>query len=144
MEEATIAKKVFVGNLSFDTQKRELEALFSQAGEVVDCFLPSDRATGRPRGFAFVEFADEAGMTAAIARFDGYELGGRTLRVNEAQAQRPRPGGGFSSGGPSSGGGYASGFGSQEPPSFIDAPPLPRGKSKGSRRNLRAKKRSLY
>lgn len=91
-------------------------------------------------------------MTAAIQRFDGYELGGRTLRVNEAQAQRPRPAGGFSSGGPGGGGGYGGGGGgygggggfNQDPPSFVDAPPLPRGKSKGSRRNLRAKKRSLY
>jgi len=83
-------------------------------------------------------------MTAAIQRFDGYELGGRTLRVNEAQAQRPRPAGGFTSGGPSGGGGYASGFNPDPPSGFVDAPPLPRGKSKGSRRNLRAKKRSLY
>lgn len=100
-------------------------------------FLPSDRETGRPRGFAFVSFADEAGARAAIQKFDGYELGGRNLRVNEAEAQRPRsPRGGGPGGG---GGGGGGGFFSGGPPS----PPPWAGKSKGSRRNLRAKKRSL-
>ena len=105
----------------------EIHQLFSEVGEVREVFLPSDRQTGRPRGFAFVDFVDEASALAAIQRFDGYELGGRQLRVNAAEAQRPRqPGRG--------------GFFDGSPPPMAFPPP---GKSKGSRRNLRARKRSL-
>jgi RNA recognition motif-containing protein len=120
-----------VGNLNFRTVQDEIRSLFSEVGEVVDVFLPSDRETGRPRGFAFVEFSDEASARAAIQRFDGYELGGRNLRVNAAEAQRPRPQGNRSFGG---------GGGEPPPMPFAFAPS---GKSKGSRRNLRARKRSL-
>ena len=121
-----------MGNLNFRTVQDEIRSLFSEVGEVVDVFLPSDRETGRPRGFAFVEFSDEASARAAIQRFDGYELGGRNLRVNAAEAQRPRPQGNRSFGG---------GGGGEPPPMpFAFAPS---GKSKGSRRNLRARKRSL-
>ena len=121
-----------MGNLNFRTVQDEIRSLFSEVGEVVDVFLPSDRETGRPRGFAFVEFNDEAAARAAIQRFDGYELGGRNLRVNAAEAQRPRPQGNRSFGG---------GGGGEPPPMpFAFAPS---GKSKGSRRNLRARKRSL-
>jgi RNA recognition motif-containing protein len=132
-QEDVIATKVFVGNLNFRTMQDEIQSLFSEVGEVIEVFLPSDRMTGRPRGFAFVEFADEATATAAIQRFDGYELGGRNIRVNAAEAQRPRaPRGG--------GGGGGGGF-------FDGSPPPMRhpggAKSKGSRRNLRARKRSL-
>ena len=125
--EAVISAKLFVGNLNFNTTGAELEALFSEAGDVVEVILPADRATGRPRGFAFVEYADEAAAAAAIQRFDGHELGGRELRVNEAQDRPSRaPRMPFSPGG---GGGRPSG----PPPS----------KPKGSRRNLRGRKRSL-
>jgi RNA recognition motif-containing protein len=89
----------------------------------VDVYLPSDRATGRPRGFAFIEYRAAAGATAAIARFDGYELRDRNLRVNEAEDKRPRPG--------------------MRPTDAPGSPPPRFGKSKGSRRNLRARKRSL-
>jgi RNA recognition motif-containing protein len=121
--------------LNFRTMQDEIQSLFSEVGEVREVFLPSDRMTGRPRGFAFVDFTDEASAIAAIQRFDGYELGGRNLRVNAAEAQRPRsPGGGGGGGG---GGGF---FDGSPPP----APFRPGGnKSKGSRRNLRARKRSL-
>jgi cold-inducible RNA-binding protein len=112
-----------VGNLSFGTQQHEIERLFSEAGEVVDVFVPTDRETGRPRGFAFVEFADSLTAAAAAEKFDGYELNGRSLRVNEAQEKSRRPDG-FFPGGP----------GQAMPPRF---------KPKGSRRNLRARKRSL-
>src|SRR5262245_61453392 len=133
-QEAVISTKVFVGNLNFRTMQDEIRSLFSEVGEVVDVFLPSDRQTGRPRGFAFVEFSDEASARAAIQRFDGYELGGRNLRVNAAEAQRPRPQG--------NGGGGNRFFASAEPPPMPFAF-APGGKSKGSRRNLRARKRSL-
>jgi RNA recognition motif-containing protein len=135
-----VSSKVFVGNLEFSTTKDELETLFAEAGSVVDVFLPSDRATGRPRGFAFVEYSSEEEAAAAIKKFDGYEMGGRSLRVNAAEARAPGPGrgGGFA---PSGGGG---GFGPNAPPGggnrFGGGGG---GKSKGSRRNLRAKKRSL-
>jgi RNA recognition motif-containing protein len=122
-----VSSKVFVGNLEFSTTREEIETLFSEAGPVIDVFLPADRATGKPRGFAFVEYASDSEAAAAIERFDGYELGGRALRVNAAQARASRPGG-FTPG-----------------PGFSSAPPgrFAGGKSKGSRRNLRAKKRSL-
>lgn len=125
---STLSSKVFVGNLEFSTTRDELEALFSEAGSVVDVFLPSDRATGRPRGFAFVEYSSDEEAEAAIKKFDGYELGGRSLRVNPAEARAPSP---------SRGGGFNPGFGPNAPPNRFG------GKSKGSRRNVRAKKRSL-
>ena len=117
--------KLFVGNLKHETTREEIERLFSEEGEVVDVAVPTDRMTGRPRGFAFVEFSDDAAAVAATERFNGYELNGRSLRVNEAQ-ERVRTPRIFQGGG----GG---------------APPMmpPRSKPKGSRRNLRARKRSL-
>jgi len=73
----------------------------------VDCFLPKDRETGRPRGFAFVEFADPSSASEAVTKFDGLELGGRNLRVNEADERRRGPGpGGPPSGARGPGGGY--------------------------------------
>jgi cold-inducible RNA-binding protein len=126
-----VSSKVFVGNLEFSTTRDQIQELFAEAGSILDVFLPTDRATGKPRGFAFVEYGSDAEAEAAIQRFDGYELGGRSLRVNAAQARTPvRPG----SFGNNSGGG---GFG--QPPSNR----FGGGKSKGSRRNVRAKKRSL-
>jgi RNA recognition motif-containing protein len=101
-----------------------LETLFSEVSEVIDVFLPSDRNTGRPRGFAFVEFSDGSAVTEAIERFDGFELQGRRIRVNEAEERRPGPG--FSDGGFSPG--HKKGRG---------------GKPKGSRRNLRSRKRGF-
>lgn len=129
-----LASKVFVGNLDFHTTKGELEELFGQAGSILDVFLPTDRATGRPRGFAFVEFATEEEAAAAIQRFEGHELGGRPLRVNAA-ADRP-PGGGRPSFGEGGGGGGGN-FGPSKP-KFGGG-----GKPKGSRRNIRARKRGL-
>jgi RNA recognition motif-containing protein len=119
--------KVFVGNLSFGTTEQQLRELFAEAGEVTSVAIPADRATGRPRGFAFVEFASDEHATAAIQRFEGQELDGRRLRVNAAEA-KPAGGPGF--------GGTRS-FGSDRP-----GPRPPR--SKGSRRNVRARKRSIW
>jgi RNA recognition motif-containing protein len=125
-----VGSKVFVGNLEFSTTKDQLETLFAEVGSIVDVFLPSDRATGRPRGFAFVEYSSEEEAEAAIKKFDGYELGGRNLRVNLAEARSPSMGrGGFTPGG----------FGPNAPSNRFGGG----GKSKGSRRNVRAKKRSL-
>ena len=88
-------------------------------------FLPTDRATQRPRGFAFVEFRDAAAVPLAIEKLDGTELHGRTLRVSEAMARAPRSPG-FSDGGPSA----------------FDRGPRA-SKPKGSRRGLRGKKRGF-
>ncbi len=122
--------KVFVGNLSFDTTRERLQELFTQAGEVTEVAMPTDRMSGRPRGFAFVSFATEEAAAAAIQKLDGQELDGRNLRVNEASAERPQRsfGGGFSR--PFAGGGRPGGPGG--------------GRPKGSRRNVRARKRSIW
>ena len=76
--------KLYVGNLSFRTTSDELKDLFSQAGEVESASVIEDRETGRSRGFGFVEMATAEGGAAAITQFNGYELGGRALTVNEA------------------------------------------------------------
>ncbi|MBN1401414.1 MAG: RNA-binding protein [Anaerolineae bacterium] len=95
-------KKLYVGNLSYDTTESTLESLFSQAGEVVEAAVVTDRETGRSRGFGFVEMADEAGAAAAIEQFNGRELDGRTIRVDEARPRRSRD----DRGGGGGGGGY--------------------------------------
>src|SRR5713101_8078648 len=87
-----MGSKVFVGNLDFNTSRDEVQSLFSQIGTIRDVFLPTDRDSGRPGGFAFVEFESEDDAQKAIERFNGYELGGRPLRVNAAE-DRPRSGG---------------------------------------------------
>ena len=88
-----------------------MSELFSQYGEVVSCALPTDRETGRPRGFGFVEMADDDAKKA-IQALDGTDLGGRSLRVNEAQPREPRGGGGGGyGGGGGGGGGYGGGSG---------------------------------
>jgi len=128
-----ITSKVFVGNMSYDTTSRDLETLFSEVGEVVEIFVPTDRSTGRPRGFAFVEFTEASSVATAIEKFDGHELQGRNLRVSEAAERQRRPQG-FSDGG-GGGGGYGAG-----PPR---GPKGGGGKPKGSRRNIRGKKRGF-
>ncbi len=90
-------KKIYVGNLPFSVTDEELTELFSQHGTVHSVALINDRETGRPRGFGFVEMDDDAAQ-AAIQALDGHEMGGRALRVNEAQ-DRPRRGGGGGFGG---------------------------------------------
>ena len=90
--------KLYVGNLSYQTTDQELETLFAQAGNVADAVVIMDRDSGRSKGFGFVEMADEASAEAAIQRFNGTELGGRTLKVAEAKPRAPRSndgGGGF-------------------------------------------------
>jgi RNA recognition motif-containing protein len=87
-------KKIYVGNLSYNATEDELREVFGQHGTVTSVSLVNDRETGRPRGFAFVEMSD--GAEKAIAALDGKEVGGRTLKVNEA---RPRESGGGGGGG---------------------------------------------
>lgn len=80
--------KIYVGNLSFDTTESEVTQLFTTHGEVEDVALITDRQTGRPRGFGFVQMRNEQAARDAIAALNGSELGGRHIMVNEA---RPRP-----------------------------------------------------
>lgn len=149
-----MASKVFVGNLDFKTTREEVEKLFTQIGPVKDVFLPMDRETGRPRGFAFVEFETEEAAAQAIEKFHQYELGGRPLRVNAAEDRPRREGGGGGRFGGGGGGGYGGGggdrggFGGGGGGGDRDFGGGDRfggggGKSKGSRRNIRAKKRGL-
>ena len=86
--------KMYVGNLSFDSTKQDLESHFSQYGSVTDVHLPEDRETGRPRGFAFVTMDSKSAMEDAIKGSDGIELDGRNLKVNEAKPREERGGGG--------------------------------------------------
>lgn len=90
--------KLYVGNLSFDTTSESLKELFEQYGTVSDCFLPTNRETGKPRGFGFVTMPTKE-ANAAIDAVNGYELDGRTLRVNEARGRYEGGGGGGYGGG---------------------------------------------
>ena len=85
---------IFVGNMSFQTTEDDLRALFQPFGEITRVNIPTDRDTGRARGFAFVEMATASEAAAAISALNGRELDGRQLRVNEAQPKTERGGGG--------------------------------------------------
>jgi RNA recognition motif-containing protein len=127
--------------LSFNTTQDRLSEAFAAAGQVVSVHIGTDRETGRSRGFAFVEFSTDEAAQNAIATFNDFELDGRKLRVNAAEDRPPRrtgAPGGFSGprtfnefNGPQEAGGFGGGFGK------------PFHKPKGSRRGLRARKRSL-
>ncbi len=86
-----ISNKVFVGNLSYDVTRDELMQIFGAAGKVVDAKVPTDRETGRPRGFAFVEFDSDESAAKSIELLNGKDMKGRPLRVNEADSRPPRP-----------------------------------------------------
>jgi RNA recognition motif-containing protein len=106
--------KIYVGNLPFSATESEVRDLFAQHGTVDSVALPTDRETGRPRGFGFVEMP-QADAQKAMQALNGFNMGGRPLRVNEAQ-DRPRTGGGGrpgggGGGGRSGGGGYGGGGG---------------------------------
>lgn len=103
--------KLYVGNLSYQTSESDLRELFGQYGTVTSASLVMDRETGRPRGFAFVEFADATSAKAAIEALNGQNVGGRDLTVNEARPREPRSGGGGGFGGGGGGGGYGGGGG---------------------------------
>jgi len=85
-----MSKKIYVGNLPFSVTEDALRELFAQHGEVHSVAVITDRETGRPRGFGFVEM-DEANAAKAIAALDGWDMDGRNLRVNEAKAREERP-----------------------------------------------------
>jgi cold-inducible RNA-binding protein len=158
-----MGKKLFVGNLNFKTNDDDLRELFAQAGTVDSAMVMMDRATGRSRGFGFVEMSTDEEAAKAIQQFNSFEFQGRNLNVNEARERTPGGprgggyGGGYSGGrggygggdrggdfspGPSFGGGDdfggSPGFGG----GFNRGNYKPR-KEGGSRRGLRAKKRSL-
>jgi RNA recognition motif-containing protein len=97
--------KIYVGNLPFSASEADVRTLFSAHGTVESVSLPTDRETGRPRGFGFVEMS-QADAARAIQSLNGHDMGGRQLRVNEAQ-DKPRTGGGGRPGG--GGGGFRGG-----------------------------------
>jgi len=99
---------IFVGNLSFQTTQDELHAAFAQYGNVDRVNIVTDRDTGQPRGFAFVEMPDQQEAETAIQQLNGAEMNGRALNVNEA---RPKPAGGGFGGGGGRGGARGGGFG---------------------------------
>jgi cold-inducible RNA-binding protein len=114
-----LAVRLFVGNLAYSTTEADLRSYFGTVAAPSQVVLPVDRETGRPRGFAFVEFQDRGHAEQAIQKFNGQVFNGRPLAVSEARAREdrgpggPRPGGGF--GGPRPGGG---GFGGPRPGGF--------------------------
>ena len=91
--------RLYVGNLPYSATEDELRRLFEQAGAVDSIYLPTDRQTGQPRGFGFVEMTNATEAENAIRLYDGYAMGGRQIRVNQAREREERGGGG-------GGGGY--------------------------------------
>ncbi|MBA2733658.1 MAG: RNA-binding protein [Acidobacteria bacterium] len=113
-----MSMKLYVGNLSFQTSSEDLQELFGQAGTVESASVVEDRETGRSRGFGFVEMASDEEGKAAIEKFNGQEINGRSLNVNEARPREDRGGrgggggggrGGFGGGGGGRGGGGGGG-----------------------------------
>ncbi len=98
-------KNLFVGNMSFQTSEADLRALFEPFGQITRVHIAMDRETGRARGFAFVEMANDEEAAKAIAGLDGKEVGGRNLKVNEARPKTERSGPSRGGGGYRGGGG---------------------------------------
>ena len=105
-----MSTKLYVGNLAFQTTSQELQELFATAGTVESASVVEDRETGRSRGFAFVEMSTKEEATSAIDQFNGKEVGGRALKVNEAKPRENRSGG-YNGGGSGGGGGNRGGGG---------------------------------
>ena len=93
-----MARKLYVGNLPYETGEQDLESLFAAAGTVESVSVMRDMATGRARGFAFVEMGSDEDAQNAISQFNNYSLGGRNLTVNEARP-KPQSSGGYGGGG---------------------------------------------
>lgn len=104
-----MSTKLYVGNLAFGTTSEQLQEIFAQAGTVQSASVIEDRETGRSRGFAFVEMSTNAEAAAAIDQFNGKEVGGRALKVNEAKPRENRGGSGGRNFGGGGGGGYRGG-----------------------------------
>ena len=103
-----MATKLFVGNLPFNATENDLQDHFAQAGTVISVNIMQDRATGRSRGFAFIEMGSEAEAAQAVSQFHQKDFQGRPLTVNEARPREERPpggGGGYGGGGGGGGGG---------------------------------------
>ena len=131
-----MAVKLFVGGLSYSTTSEGLRDTFAAVGTVESASIVTDRDTGRSRGFGFVEMASDEDARRAVGELDGRELRGRALRVSEARERGSRPPA-FSSHG---GGGFGGGDSFSGPPGAKGNRPRKEG---GSRRRLRARKRSL-
>ena len=123
-----MAVRLFVGNMPYGATDADLRAHFAPVGNPSHIVIPVDRETGRPRGFAFVEFLERAVAEQAIERFNQQPFMGRSLSVSEARPREERPAGGFRPGG--GGGGYSGpprpgggGFGGPRPGGFSSAPP---------------------
>jgi len=106
-----VAKKLYVGNLTYNVNESDLEAIFSPHGTVQSAQVIIDRDTNRSKGFGFVEMGSDAEAQAAVQALDGQEHDGRRLTVNEAKPREPRSGGGGYGGGGGGGGGYGGGGG---------------------------------
>ena len=104
-----MSKKLYVGNLAFQTTSQDLQELFAQAGTVESASVIEDRDTGQSKGFAFVEMSTDEEAASAIEQFNGKELAGRMLKVNEARPRENRGGGGRGFGGGGNRGGYGGG-----------------------------------
>jgi RNA recognition motif-containing protein len=89
-----MATKLYIGNLSYNSTEQDLRDMFSQAGEINEIAVISDRSTGQSKGFAFVTMATEQGSQEAISRFNGQSLNDREIVVNEARPREERSGGG--------------------------------------------------
>src|SRR5450432_554283 len=112
-QECFMNKKLYVGNLPYNTTEAQVRELFEQAGTITEVALITDRETGRPKGFGFVEMETVEGAQEAIKRFNGYSLNDRNLTVNEARPREERSGGGGYGGGRGGGdrGGDGGGYG---------------------------------
>jgi len=91
-----LSKKIYIGNIPFTSTEEELRTVFERHGDVASVSVITDRETGRSRGFAFVEMDDSSAADNAIRALDGSELGGRSIRVNEAEDRKGGGGGGGS------------------------------------------------
>ena len=111
-----MSTKLYVGNLAFQTTSQELQQLFGQAGTVHSASVVEDRDTGRSRGFAFVEMSSDEEANSAIEQFNGKEVGGRSLKVNEAKPRENRGGGGRGFSDNRGGGGYSGNGGRRSEP----------------------------
>src|SRR6476646_5602638 len=109
-----MGRRLYVGNLPYSTGEKELQELFARAGKVESVRVMRDAATGRARGFAFVEMSTDEEAQKAASEFNQYQMGGRALAVNEARP-RPEGGGGGGGGGGFGGGGGGRGGGRREP-----------------------------